>query len=53
MGGVGVTVFSGPEIYLTVKDGFFTENGDFNEGTQKFLQGWMDGYAAFVKKMVA
>lgn len=50
---VGVTIFSGPEVYLTVKDGFFTEDGNFNEGTAKFLQGWMDGYAAFVKKMLA
>lgn len=49
---VGVTVFSGPEVYLTVKDGFFTDSGDFNEGTSKFLQGWMDGYVAFVKKNV-
>ena len=50
---VGVTAFSGPEVYLTVKDGFYTENGDLNDGTKKFLQGWMDGYAAFVKKMLA
>lgn len=50
---VGVTIFSGPEVYLTIKDGFYTENGDLNDGTKKFLQGWMDGYTAFVKKMVA
>ena len=49
---VGVTVFSGPEIYLTVKEGFYTEGGDFNPGTEKFLQGWMDGYVTFVKKML-
>ncbi|ESQ94436.1 NADPH-dependent FMN reductase [Asticcacaulis benevestitus] len=50
---VGVNVYSGAEVYLTVKDGFFTESGDINEGTQKFLQGWMDGYVDFVKKMLA
>ena len=50
---VGITVFSGPEVYLTVKDGFFNESGDLNDGTKKFLQGWMDGYVAFVKKMLA
>jgi len=50
---IGITVFSGTEVYLTVKDGFFTESGALNEGTQKFLQGWMDGYVGFVKKMLA
>jgi len=50
---VGVTVFSGPEVYLTIKDGFYTESGELNDGTKKFLQGWMDGYAAFVKKILA
>jgi chromate reductase len=50
---VGVTIFSGPEVYLTIKDGFYTESGELNDSTKKFLQGWMDGYAAFVKKMLA
>ncbi len=50
---VGLTVFSGPEIYLTIKDGFFTDSGALNEGTQTFLQGWMDGYTRFVKKLLA
>ncbi|MFT4077023.1 MAG: NAD(P)H-dependent oxidoreductase [Asticcacaulis sp.] len=50
---VGVTAFSGPEVYLTIKDGFYTENGELNDGTKKFLQGWMDGYVAFVKKLLA
>ena len=50
---VGVTVFSGPEVYLTVKDGFYDEAGSLNPGTAKFLQGWMDGYVDFVKKMLA
>ncbi len=46
---VGVTVFSGSEVYLTVKDAFFTDDGAFNVGTETFLQGWLDGYTAFVK----
>jgi chromate reductase len=50
---VGVTIFSGPEVYLTIKDGFYTESGELNDGTKKFLQGWMDGYVGFVKKMLA
>ncbi len=43
--------YAGPEVYLTVKDGFFTEDGSLNESTAKFLQGWMDGYVDFVKKV--
>ena len=39
-----------PEVYLFVKDDFFTPDGDLaNEGTKKFLQGWMDKYVAWVK----
>ena len=40
-----------PEVFLTAKDGFFGPGGEIaNEGTRKFLQGWMDAYANFVKK---
>jgi chromate reductase len=40
-----------PEVFLTVKEGFFGPGGEIaNEGTRKFLQGWMDAYVAFVKK---
>jgi chromate reductase, NAD(P)H dehydrogenase (quinone) len=39
-----------PEVFLTVKDGFFDASGAIaNDGTKKFLQGWMDAYLAFVK----
>ena len=39
-----------PEVFLTVKEGFFDASGAIaNEGTRKFLQGWMDKYVAFVK----
>jgi chromate reductase len=39
-----------PEVFLTAKEGFFDGSGGIaNEGTRKFLQGWMDAYAAFVK----
>ena len=40
-----------PEAYLQVKDGFFDEAGNIaNADTRKFLHGWMDKYAAWVKK---
>jgi chromate reductase, NAD(P)H dehydrogenase (quinone) len=39
-----------PEVFLTVKDGFFDAAGNVaNDGTKKFLQGWMDRYVAWVK----
>ena len=39
-----------PEVFLTAKEGFFDASGAIaNEGTRKFLQGWVDTYVAFVK----
>jgi len=41
-----------PEAYIQVKDGFFDEAGNFaNAETRKFLHGWMDKYAVWVKKL--
>lgn len=41
-----------PEVYLHVKDGFFDESGNIaNADTKKFLHGWMDKYAMWVKKL--
>ena len=43
-----------PEVVLKVDDKFFAEDGSVaNEGSRKFLQGWMDAYAAWVKKHAA
>ena len=43
-----------PEVFLTAKEGFFDASGAIaNEGTRKFVQGWMDKYVAFVKAHVA
>lgn len=41
-----------PEVFLTVKESFFNEDGSVNEGSQKFLQGFMDTYVAWVKKHI-
>ena len=43
-----------PEAYLQVKDGFFDDAGNFaNAETRKFLHGWMDKYAIWVKKFTS
>jgi chromate reductase, NAD(P)H dehydrogenase (quinone) len=40
-----------PEVFLQVKDGFFTPAGEIaHPGTKQLLQGWMDKYAAWVKR---
>jgi chromate reductase len=39
-----------PEVYLHVKDGTFDSEGHLiNDGVRKFLQSWMDRYAAWVR----
>ena len=41
-----------PEAYVHMKDGFFDEAGNIANGeTRKFLHGWMDKYAAWVKRL--
>jgi chromate reductase len=40
-----------PEVFLHAKEGFFDANGDIaSPGSKKFVQGWMDRYAAWVKQ---
>lgn len=38
-----------PEVYLQMKDGLLTEDGDIGEASRKFLQGWMDRFADWVR----
>lgn len=41
-----------PEVFIHVKDGLFDEGGNLaNAETKAFLQGWMDRYVAWVKKL--
>ena len=41
-----------PEVYLHIKDGFFDDAGNIaNADSRKFLHGWMDKYAMWVKKL--
>lgn len=43
-----------PEVFLTVKEGFFGADGAIADaGTRKFVQGWMDRYVAWVRKHAA
>jgi chromate reductase, NAD(P)H dehydrogenase (quinone) len=43
-----------PEVFIHVKDGLFDEGGKIaNAASKAFLQGWMDTYAAWVKKHAA
>jgi chromate reductase len=45
-----VPTMGAPEIFLQFKEGFFNEEGHIgNEGTKKFLQGWMDKYVGWIK----
>jgi chromate reductase, NAD(P)H dehydrogenase (quinone) len=40
-----------PEVFIQVKAGFFDETGDVvSPDTKHFLQGWIDRYAAGVKR---
>jgi chromate reductase len=43
-----------PEAFIQVKEGLFDEAGNIgNEGSKKFLQGWMDRYVEWVKQLAA
>jgi chromate reductase, NAD(P)H dehydrogenase (quinone) len=41
-----------PEIFLQVSEGFFDASGGFAKpDTRAFMQGWMDRYVAWVRKL--
>lgn len=43
-----------PEVFLQVKDGLFDEGGNLaNAESKAFLQGWMNRYVEWVKKLAA
>jgi chromate reductase len=42
-----------PEVFIQVKEGFFDQDGNIADAdSKKFLQGWMDRYAAWVRLIV-
>ena len=42
-----------PEAFIHAKEGLFDAKGNIGEGSQQFLQGWMDRYVAWVKQHAA
>ncbi|EJE50921.1 putative flavoprotein [Acidovorax sp. CF316] len=41
-----------PEGFIHAKEGLFDADGNVGEGSKKFLQSWVDAYAAWVKKHI-
>ena len=41
-----------PEAFIQAKEGLFDAAGNIGPDSRKFLQGWMDRYVAFVKKVL-
>ena len=39
-----------PEAFIHNKDGLYDAAGNIGEASQKFLQGWVDAYVAWVKR---
>lgn len=39
-----------PEAFIQMKDGLFDADGSIGQASRKFLQGWMDRYAAWIRK---
>ena len=39
-----------PEAFLQAKDGLFDDDGSIGKDSREFLQGWMDGFVAWVEQ---
>jgi len=48
-----VPVLGQPEMFLQAKDGLFEADGSIGPDSRAFVQGWMDRYVAWVKKLAA
>ena len=47
----GVSVLSTPEVFIQFGEGLVEDQYNItNEGTRKFLQGWVDRYVAWIRK---
>lgn len=47
---LNVPTLGQPEAFVHNKEGLYDANGNFSEGSRKFLQGWVDAYVGWVKK---
>ena len=45
-----VATLGQPEAFIHAKEGLFDDDGNIGTGSREFLQGWMDKYAAFIRK---
>jgi chromate reductase len=45
-----VATLGQPEAFIHAKDGLLDADGNIGAGSREFLQGWMDTYAAFIRK---
>ena len=48
-----VATLGQPEAFIHAKEGLFDDDGNIGAGSREFLQGWMDKYAAFIRKHAA
>ena len=48
-----VPVLGQPEVFLQAKEGLFDADGGIGPDSRQFLQGWVDRYVAWVKKLAA
>ena len=49
---IDMPLLPSPEAYIHVKEGFFDDAGNIaNPESRKFLHGWMDKYATWVKRL--
>ena len=47
---LNVPTLGQPEGFIHHKEGLYDAAGQLNEGSRKFLQGWVDAYVAWVKQ---
>ena len=54
LGALDMPTLGQPEVFLHYRDGLIAEDGSItDERTAAFLQGWMDRYAAWVRRFAA
>lgn len=52
LGYLDVPTLGQPEGFIHAKEGLFDADGNVGEGSKKFLQGWVDAYASWVKQHI-